>query len=87
MRYLQYCVAIIIPAKDYRRKGKVKRYEVSTILDTSYEDAIYRVKNALKEEGFGVLTEINVKAILKKSWVGKSKTRSRGTSPRMHRKN
>jgi len=35
-------------------------------LDTSYEDAISRVTGALKEEGFGVLTEINVKETLKK---------------------
>ncbi len=45
---------------------KVKRYAFSTVLDTSYEDAISRVTDALKEEGFGVLTEIDVKATLKK---------------------
>ncbi|MCB9357601.1 MAG: DUF302 domain-containing protein [Calditrichaeota bacterium] len=33
---------------------------------TSYEDAITRVTELLKEEGFGVLTEIDVKATMKK---------------------
>jgi len=45
---------------------QVKKYAFSTVLDTSYEDAISKVTNALKEEGFGVLTEIDVKATLKK---------------------
>ncbi len=45
---------------------EVKRYSFSTVLGTSYEDAISRVTDALKEEGFGVLTEIDVKATLKK---------------------
>ena len=45
---------------------KVNKYAFSTVLDTSYEDAISRVTDALKEEGFGVLTEIDVKATLKK---------------------
>jgi len=33
---------------------EVKRYSFSTVLGTSYEDAISRVTDALKEEGFGV---------------------------------
>lgn len=45
---------------------KVKGYAFSTVLDASYEDAISTVVDALKEEGFGVLTEIDVKATLKK---------------------
>jgi len=45
---------------------KVKKYAFSTVLDTSYEEAISMVTDALKEEGFGVLTEIDVKATLKK---------------------
>jgi len=44
----------------------VKRYAFSTVLDTSYEDAISAVTDALREEGFGVLTEIDVKGTLKK---------------------
>ena len=46
--------------------GKIKEYAFSAILDTSYEDAISKVTDALKEEGFGVLTEIDVKSTLKK---------------------
>jgi uncharacterized protein (DUF302 family) len=45
---------------------KVKEYAFSTVLNASYEDAISKVVDALKEEGFGVLTEIDVKATLKK---------------------
>ncbi|MBW2147606.1 MAG: DUF302 domain-containing protein [Deltaproteobacteria bacterium] len=44
----------------------MQRYAYSTVLDISYEDAISRVTDALKQEGFGVLTEIDVKATLKK---------------------
>jgi uncharacterized protein (DUF302 family) len=45
---------------------KVKEYAFSTILETSYEEAVSKVIEILKEEGFGVLTEIDVKATLKK---------------------
>ncbi|MFB0505803.1 MAG: DUF302 domain-containing protein [Thermodesulfobacteriota bacterium] len=45
---------------------KAKGYAFSTVLDTSYEDAISKFTDALKEEGFGVLTEIDVKGTLKK---------------------
>ena len=39
-----------------------KGYAFTRVLNTSYEDAISKVTDALKEEGFGVLTEIDVKA-------------------------
>ena len=45
---------------------QIKRYAFSTLLNTSYDNAISVVKDALKDEGFGVLTEIDVKATLKK---------------------
>ncbi len=45
---------------------KINEYAFSTVLNTSYEDAISKVTDALKEEGFGVLTEIDVKSTLKK---------------------
>ncbi len=45
---------------------KAKEYAFTTILNTSYEEAISKIKDALKQEGFGVLTEIDVKATLKK---------------------
>jgi uncharacterized protein (DUF302 family) len=46
--------------------GNIKEYAFSAILDISYEDAISRVTDALKEEGFGILTEIDVQSTLKK---------------------
>ena len=33
---------------------KVKQYAFSTVLDTSYEDAITKVTNSLKGEGLGL---------------------------------
>lgn len=44
---------------------KVKGYAFTKVLNTSYEDAVSKITNTLKEEGFGVLTEIDVKATLK----------------------
>ena len=41
-------------------------YSLATRLDVPYEQAIEQVTEALKAEGFGVLTEIDVKATLKK---------------------
>ncbi len=41
-------------------------YYFSKILDISFDDAIAKVTEALKEEGFGILTEIDVKETLKK---------------------
>lgn len=40
-------------------------YGFGTTLNVSYEEAVPRVKEALKAEGFGVLTEIDVKQTLK----------------------
>ena len=41
-------------------------YGFSKLVDYSYEDAINKVTEALKAEGFGILTEIDVKETLKK---------------------
>lgn len=38
---------------------------LSTTLDTSFDDAVERTRQALSEQGSGVLTEIDVKATLK----------------------
>lgn len=42
-------------------------YYFSTVLrDTTFEKAIQKTTQALKNEGFGVLTEIDIQSILKK---------------------
>ena len=41
-------------------------YSFSKTLDLPFDEAIVRVTEELKKEGFGVLTEIDVKAKLKK---------------------
>jgi len=41
-------------------------YFFSKILQTTFEDAVSRVAEELKKEGFGILTDIDVKATLKK---------------------
>lgn len=41
-------------------------YYFSTVLDCSFDEAIYRVTEELKKEGFGILSEIDVQAALKK---------------------
>lgn len=38
---------------------------LSTTLHTSFEDAVERTRKALADQGFGVLTEIDMKATLK----------------------
>lgn len=41
-------------------------YFTKTLRNISFEEAIAKVTEVLKEEGFGVLTEIDIKATLKK---------------------
>jgi uncharacterized protein (DUF302 family) len=41
-------------------------YNYNTQVEMSFDEAIEKVTAALKEEGFGILTEIDVKATLKK---------------------
>jgi uncharacterized protein (DUF302 family) len=38
---------------------------LSTTLHTSFDDAVERTRRALSEQGFGILTEIDMKATLK----------------------
>lgn len=45
---------------------KESNYGFSKVVDLSYEAAIEKVTEELKGEGFGILTEIDVKATLKK---------------------
>ncbi len=42
------------------------KYYFAKEIDLSFDDAIIHVTDELKKEGFGVLTEIDVKATLKK---------------------
>jgi uncharacterized protein (DUF302 family) len=41
-------------------------YTFNTRLSTSFDDAVEKVREELSKEGFGVLTEIDVQATLKK---------------------
>jgi len=41
-------------------------YYLSKQLDTTFDDAVAKVTDELKREGFGILTEIDVKGTLKK---------------------
>lgn len=42
------------------------KYYISKTLETGFEEAIEKATEALKKQGFGVLTEIDVAATLKK---------------------
>ena len=46
--------------------AQTTRYGIGVTLDLPYEVAVARTREALAKEGFGVLTEIDVKATLKK---------------------
>jgi|AntRauTorcE11897_2_1112592.scaffolds.fasta_scaffold04210_2 uncharacterized protein (DUF302 family) len=52
--------------KNKNERGLIMKYFTSKTTDRSYEQAITDVTELLKEEGFGVLTEIDVKETLKK---------------------
>lgn len=41
-------------------------YGMNRTIDASYETAIEKITAALKDQGFGILTEINMQATLKK---------------------
>lgn len=42
------------------------RYGISTTVDLPYDEAVQRARETLSNEGFGILTEIDVAATLKK---------------------
>lgn len=43
----------------------MKQFSIEKRLDTSFDDALARIPEALKSQGFGVLTEIDVQSTLK----------------------
>lgn len=45
---------------------KIHKYAISKNFDSPYEEVVERTRAALATEGFGILTEIDVKATLKK---------------------
>lgn len=45
---------------------KRQDYGIRTTVNATYEETIPKVTEALKKEGFGILTEINVKETIKK---------------------
>jgi len=45
---------------------EITNYGFSKVVDLGYDEAIEKVTEELKEEGFGILTEIDVKETLKK---------------------
>ncbi|HEX8966417.1 MAG TPA: DUF302 domain-containing protein [Chloroflexota bacterium] len=46
-------------------QAPVRTYGFGTVLNASYDQAIERTRAALKDQGFGVLTEIDVKQTMK----------------------
>jgi uncharacterized protein (DUF302 family) len=49
-----------------KKKENTMPYYIAATSKQSFETALERVQNALADEGFGVLTEIDVRATLKK---------------------
>jgi uncharacterized protein (DUF302 family) len=46
-------------------RAPVRSYGFGTVVNLPYDQTIERTRDALKEQGFGVLTEIDVKATMK----------------------
>jgi uncharacterized protein (DUF302 family) len=57
---------VLFKEKNKHKNEHTMGYFTSKKVDQSFEQAIDRVTNLLKDEGFGVLTEIDVKETLKK---------------------
>lgn len=56
---------LLIPGGEEDPMGETTTYGFSVKLNVPYSEAVQRVTAALKVEGFGVLTEIDVRATLK----------------------
>ena len=48
------------------KNNRIMEYYFSKTIAGSFDNAIQKITDALKEEGFGILTEIDIKATLKK---------------------
>jgi uncharacterized protein (DUF302 family) len=51
--------------RSHREQDVIVTYALSITLRTSFEDAVERTRKALADQGFGVLTEIDMKATFK----------------------
>ena len=59
--FIQYMISCII-----NLEAKMTKYYFGKTVELSFDDAIVRVTEELKKEGFGVLTEVDMQATLKK---------------------
>lgn len=48
------------------QRSDMNNYTIATTLNQPYDVAVKAVRAALEEQGFGILTEIDMKAVLKK---------------------
>src|SRR3989304_5443947 len=66
MRYTDHRKTKAIRGASIMAKAKKGKYGYSCEVNLSYEQAVAKVTETLKAQGFGILTEIDVKATLKK---------------------
>ena len=69
-------IILLIPAlglgqtqqTDYMKSTELQKTEIgfTLVIDLTFEEALAKVKSELKKEGFGILTEVDVKATMKK---------------------
>jgi uncharacterized protein (DUF302 family) len=66
LQFQQNISIVLEGGNGYRKEPMMTTpYGFGTTLAVSYEDAVPRVKEALKTEGFGVLTEIDVRRTMR----------------------
>jgi uncharacterized protein (DUF302 family) len=53
---------------EFEKNPELQKTEIgfTLVLELSFDDALSKVKSELKKEGFGILTEVDVKATMKK---------------------